>query len=48
MYGYEQIVKALMESRNKVNLKLKNNQNMTAMDCSLNGNIYKYFNDGNS
>jgi ankyrin repeat protein len=48
MYGYENIVKIIMDNRNKANLKLKNHQNMTAMDCSLNGNIYKHFNDGNN
>lgn len=32
-----------IQERLRLNLKLKNHQNMTASDCSLNGPIYKLF-----
>lgn len=44
MYGYEEIVKVFLMERQRLNLRLKNHQSMTASDCSLNGRIYKLIN----
>lgn len=53
MYGFEDIVKVLLEEgdRNvqekRPNLKIKNYQNMTPSDCSLNTKIYRHFSEKN-
>ena len=43
MYGFDKVVKVMLETGKKPNLKLKNFENITAPDCALDTKTFDMF-----